>query len=100
MDSTAVERRTVGSQPGEAGQDYASRIVRNPKILDGEPTVRGTRVPVRSIVVSYQRYGDVAQVCTALRLDPEAVHAALAFYAAHREEIDEIIRENELAAER
>jgi uncharacterized protein (DUF433 family) len=75
------------------------RIVRNLRILDGEPTVQGTRVPVRSVVINYERYaGDVSQVCSALNLDMDAVRQALTFYDAHREEIDGIIRENELAA--
>ena len=75
------------------------RIVRDPKILGGEPTVRGTRVPVRSIVISNARYGgNLEQVCRAFSLDPETVKAALAFYEANRSEIDWHIRENELAA--
>ncbi|MBI3973300.1 MAG: DUF433 domain-containing protein [Chloroflexi bacterium] len=77
----------------------APQVVRNPKILGGEPTIRGTRIPVRSVVISHRRYRDLARVCEAYRLTPEAVEAALAFYEANRTEIDRHIRENEAAAE-
>src|SRR3569832_2481540 len=35
------------------------RIVRNPRILGGEPTVAGTRVSVRIIVVTYRQDGEI-----------------------------------------
>ena len=76
------------------------RIVRDKNVLGGEPTVAGTRIPVRSIVIGYRRHGgDVGRTAEAYRLDPEAVRVALVFYQAHREEIEALIRENELAAE-
>jgi uncharacterized protein (DUF433 family) len=73
-------------------------IVRNPRIQGGEPTIRGTRVPVRSIVLARDRYeGDLARVARAFTVDEAAVRAALAFYEAHKAEIDRIIDENERA---
>ena len=77
----------------------ASRlIVRNPRIQGGEPVIRGTRVPVRSIVLARDRYqGDLARVARAFTVDAAAVAAALAFYDAHKAEIDRIIDENERA---
>lgn len=77
--------------------DIQTRIVRNPRILSGEPTVRGTRVPVRSVVINYRRTGTVDEVCTALALAPEDVEEALQFYEAHQAEIDALIEENERA---
>lgn len=72
------------------------RIVRDPRVLDGEPTVQGTRVPVRSIILAHQYYGDVARVCQAYpSLDRAAVEEALAFYRANLAEIDRYIAENE-----
>jgi uncharacterized protein (DUF433 family) len=65
----------------------------------GEPTVRGTRTPGRSLVTSLQRYGAPAQVAAAYALDVGIVEEGLAYYAAHRDEIDELIRDNERAAE-
>ncbi len=56
------------------------RIVRDPVVVGGEPTVQGTRVPVRSIVVLYQLYGDTERLRRAFpRLDDDDVDEALAF---------------------
>jgi uncharacterized protein (DUF433 family) len=77
-----------------------SPIVRDRDVLGGEPTVAGTRVPVRSIVIAMGRYGgDATRVGQAYRLDPETVRKAIAYYRRHRDEIDALIRDNELAAE-
>lgn len=74
-------------------------IVRNPQIHGGEPAIRGTRVPVRSIVIAVEEYaGDVAQVAWAFSVDVAAVHAALAYYTQHHAEIDRIIERHERAA--
>ena len=83
-----------------ARREPAPRIVSDEQVLGGEPTVAGTRVPVRSLVIACGRYaGDVDQIARAYRLDAEAVRGALTYYQAHREEIDALIRDNELAAE-
>ena len=73
-------------------------IVRAPGIHGGEPVIRGTRVPVRSIVIAYEQYdGDLAQVGEAFLVGPEAIQAALAYYHAHRDEIDQLIDAREQA---
>lgn len=73
----------------------AARIVRDRRMLGGEPTVRGTRISVRSVVLAAREYGGVAGVLRAYpQLDPEAARAALTFYEAHAEEIDGYIWEN------
>jgi uncharacterized protein (DUF433 family) len=72
------------------------RIVRNPRILGGEPTVAGTRVSVRIIVQAYQDTPDFAMMLEDYpMLDRAAIEEALAFYEANRAEIDRHIRENE-----
>ena len=72
------------------------RIVRDPVIVGGEPTVQGTRVPVRSIVVLHQLYGDTERLRRAFpRLDDADVDETLAFYGANIEEVDRLIAENE-----
>ncbi len=77
-----------------------TRIVRIPGICGGEPTVKGTRIPVRIVVVAYQMSGGaVSEVLEAYpSLDRSAVDEALAFYAANQQEIDLLIDENERAA--
>ena len=69
------------------------RIIRDPRVHGGEPVVRGTRVPVRAIVVAWREYCDVATLLEAYpRLNEPDVREALAYYEAHRAELDERIR--------
>jgi uncharacterized protein (DUF433 family) len=73
-----------------------SHIVRNPLVLGGEPTVAGTRVPVRSIVLAWELHQDMERVCRAYpMLSHGDVADALAFYDQHRAEIGRYIAENE-----
>ena len=70
-------------------------IVRNPRILFGEPIIEGTRIPVRSVVLYLHGYGDIAGVLTALpTLSAADVATALQYYREHREEINRHIAEN------
>ena len=89
----------VGSRSAEVISAISrrfSRIVRDPVIVGGEPTVQGTRVPVRSIVVLHQLYGDTEHLRRAFpRLDDDDIREALDFYRAHRKEVDILIAENE-----
>jgi uncharacterized protein (DUF433 family) len=79
-----------------ATRRQAELIVRDPRVQGGEPTVRGTRVTVRAIVLAHVRYrGDLKRIARAFTLDEPAVTAALAFYEANKLEIDQIIAENE-----
>jgi uncharacterized protein (DUF433 family) len=70
-------------------------IVRVAGVHGGEPVIRGTRVPVRSIVIAYERTRDVARVARSFTLDSDEVAAALAYYDVHRREIDEFISQRE-----
>jgi uncharacterized protein (DUF433 family) len=70
-----------------------SRIVRDPRVHGGEPVVRGTRVPVRAIVVAWGAEPDVRAMLKAYpRLTEADILEALAYYEAHRTELDERIR--------
>jgi uncharacterized protein (DUF433 family) len=74
-------------------------IVSNPRVHGGEPVIRGTRVPVRSIVIASEEYaGDLARVGRAFSIDIAAVRSALEYYAQHRAVIDGIIEKHEQAA--
>ena len=73
-------------------------IVRDPRILDGEPVIKGTAVPVRSIVI-LSRYEDIDYLCAAYpAASREAIEEALAYYREHQDEIDRAIEENEALA--
>lgn len=74
-------------------------IVRDPRVQGGEPVIRGTRVPVRSIVIASEEYaGDLARVSRAFSIRDIEVQVALEYYAHHRCEIDQIIEKHERAA--
>lgn len=75
-------------------------IERVPGIHGGEPTVAGTRTPVRTVAalfhITYPQ--DRERVLRALpHLRPEQVDAALCYYESHRDEIDALIARREAA---
>ncbi|MCC7370953.1 MAG: DUF433 domain-containing protein [Chloroflexi bacterium] len=73
-----------------------ARIICDPHICGGEPTVAGTRIPVSAIVVQWRFYQDRARVLRAFpRLDAPSLDAALGYYEANRHEIDLLIARNE-----
>ncbi len=70
-------------------------IVRNPVILHGEPTIEGTRIPVRAVVLFKYEYGDMSGVQIALpSLSVSDIETAIHFYREHRDEINRYIAEN------
>ena len=75
-------------------------IVRDPRIHGGEPVIRGTRVPIRSIVLSLEEDypGDPPAVAEVYRISLPAVEAALDYYRAHPAEIDRVVGRHERAA--
>ena len=76
-------------------QATAGRIVRNSRVLGGEPIVRGTRIPVRSIVLAAREYDGAGGVLSAYpQLSLADVQDAFAFYDAHTTEIDRHIQAN------
>lgn len=67
--------------------NYQDRIVRDPQTSGGEPVIRGTRVPVRTILASLAE-GDRAEdiLKDFPTLTEEDVRAVIAFAAASAEE--------------
>ena len=81
--------------PTDASWPHIARV---PDIHGGEPTITGTRVPVRTVVLSLPDYGgDPRRLAEDFGLEVAAVEAALAYYAAHRDEIERIIDQHERA---
>jgi uncharacterized protein (DUF433 family) len=77
-------------------ESWPRRVVRNPRILGGEPTLEGTRVPVRTVVEAVRYIGPVDEIVEAYpMLDRASVEAALDFYRQNRDEIDRYIVENQ-----
>jgi uncharacterized protein (DUF433 family) len=80
-------------------QAEAGLIVRNPRIHGGEPIIRGTRVPVRSIALARDQDGlERRAIAREFVVDVVAVDAALRYYDAHKAEIDRFIEQHERAA--
>lgn len=75
---------------------WPRRVVRNPHILDGEPILEGTRVPVRIVVEAQRFVGPIDEIVQAYpMLDRRSVELALDFYRQNQTEIDRYIRENQ-----
>ncbi len=74
----------------------AQLIVRRPGVQGGEPVIRGTRVPVRSVALARNEDGlEPAAIAREFCLDLAAVEAALTYYDAHKSEIDRVIDRHE-----
>jgi uncharacterized protein (DUF433 family) len=72
-------------------------ITRTPGICGGAPVIAGTRIRVSHIAYRYERErqspDEIVQAYPHLTL--AQVHAALAYYYSHREEIDQEIRSSD-----
>ncbi|MCA1667297.1 MAG: DUF433 domain-containing protein [Thermomicrobia bacterium] len=71
-------------------------IVSDPSILGGEPTIAGTRVPVRAVVLIYRMHGDnLSRTRRSLpTLTEGEIYLALDYYERHRREIFTYMRKN------
>ena len=71
-------KRTVG---------YQGRIQRDPRICGGAPVIKGTRVPVRTILASLAEGASVEEILEDFpTLTERDVRAVIAFAAASAEE--------------
>lgn len=72
-------------------------IVKDRGICGGQPRIAGCRIKVQQIILEYERLGWTPdQICDAhSSVSLSDVHASLAYYYDHREEIDRNIRKDE-----
>ena len=78
------------SQPAE--QLTYPHIVRDPRIVGGQPIVEGTRLSVATLVRAHQLGMDFDEILVQYpALKPEGLHAALLYYLDHRDEIEAIL---------
>lgn len=67
-------------------------IVQTPDVLGGAPRIEGRRISVAHVAVwHYQQDMSVAEIMERFGLTAEDVHAALAYYATHRREIEDAL---------
>ena len=63
--------------------DYTRHIVQDPQICGGEPVVRSTRVPVRTVLASLAEGATVEEILEDFpSLTEEGIRAVIAFAAA------------------
>jgi uncharacterized protein (DUF433 family) len=66
---------------------YDTQIIRDPQVNGGEPTLRGTRVPVRTILASLAEGAWIDEILADFPTIREAhIRAVIAFAAASAEE--------------
>ena len=71
-----------------------------PGYSGGQPHIKGRRIKVRHIVVWHERMGmTLDEIADEYDLELADIHAALAYYFDHREEIDQAIIEGDSFAE-
>ena len=67
--------------------NYEGRIVRDSQISGGEPTFKGTRVTLRTVLASLATGDSVEEILAGFpSLSAEDIYAAIAFAAASAEE--------------
>ena len=74
----------------------APHIVVTPGVRGGRPYIDGKGVTVQHVAIVHEQLGaPVSEIVEEYDLTPAEVHAALAYYYDHREEIDARTREDE-----
>ncbi len=67
--------------------NYHERIVRDPKVVGGEPVLKGTRVTLRTVLASLAEGASIDNILQDFpTLSDDDVRAAIAFAAASAEE--------------
>jgi uncharacterized protein (DUF433 family) len=70
-----------------------SHIEITPGVAGGKPRIAGHRITVQNVVIWHERMGMSAdEIATEYGITLSDVHAALAYYFDHREEIDDSIQ--------
>ncbi len=73
-----------------------THIEATPGVAGGKPRIAGRRITVRDIVIWHERLGiGPDEIATEHDLSLADVHAALAYYFDHREEIDRSIEQDD-----
>jgi uncharacterized protein (DUF433 family) len=84
----------------DEGKALPPHLEITPGVAGGKPRIAGHRITVQDIVTWHEMLGrSVDEISTDHGLSPAEVHAALAYYFDHREEIDTVMRESEAFVE-
>lgn len=72
-------------------------VTRVPEICGGRPIIKGTRVPIKSIIGYYKMGLSVEEILEGLpQLTPSQVYEALSYYHDHLAEIEGDIKESKV----
>lgn len=67
-------------------------IVKVRGICGGEPTIKGTRVPVRALIAYYKQGMEIVEILEGFPgITPNQLHEAFAYYYDNQEEIERLI---------
>ena len=101
MDTTSHVENAKAVSPME-GRNLGERIVKTPGIRGGKPRIAGHRITVSDVAIWYGRMGmspdEIVSEYPTITLSD--VHAALAYYFDHQDEVDREIRDGEEFAEK
>ena len=61
--------------------DWESRITIDPNVMGGKPVLKGRRIPIQTIIGALAGGTSIERVCSAYRITPEDVQAALSYAA-------------------
>ena len=79
------------SMPMDTGHPH---VERRPQVQGGRPVIRGSRLPVSSIIQDYRRGLSVEELLREFpSLRPAEIHDALSYYYDHQAELDQEIAE-------
>ena len=70
-------------------------IERTPGIAGGKPRIAGHRITVEDVAIWHKLGKGVEEICAEHSLGLAEVHAALAYYYDHRDEIDRSIADGD-----
>jgi uncharacterized protein (DUF433 family) len=101
METTSQAETAEALSPME-GPSPGERIVTTPGVRGGKPRIAGHRITVSDVAIWHQRMGmnpdEIVSEYPTITLSD--VHAALAYYFDHRDEVDREIRDGEEFAEK
>ena len=101
MEPTSQAETMKAASPSE-DRGLADRIVMTPEVRGGKPRIAGHRITVADVAICYERMGmspdEIVSEYPSITLSD--VHAALAYYFDHRDDVDREIRDGEEFAEK
>ncbi len=81
-------------------QSLDRHIERTPGVAGGKPRIAGHRFTGQDVAVWHQQMGKrVEEICSGYSLGLADVHAALAYYFDHQDEVDRSISESDAFVE-